>query len=53
MHQLHIQRDGYAAHWVCSCGWTTQERDPHGHHIEGSHAQAIRHATTHHEERDG
>ena len=47
MHQLRIERDGYATHWVCTCGWTTPMRDPRGHYIPDSNLAAIRHATTH------
>lgn len=51
-HQLSIVRDGYAATWVCSCGWTRQTRDRRGHHIPGSNLAAIQHATTSAAEKD-
>lgn len=43
MHELSVRQDGYAAWWVCTCGWTCLLRDTKGQHQRGSVLAATRH----------
>jgi hypothetical protein len=43
---IRIKRTGYAADWVCPCGWTSPIRDTRGRTLHEPNLPAIAHAKT-------